>query len=159
MPLLPTLIFAFAASLLLALFITATQSLHGRYTLDGHAGVQKLHRRPTPRVGGLALAAGAAAGASTLQGEAAALATAFFAASVPAFLSGLLEDVTKRVGAGFRLMATILAGAIFVWLSGYAITKVDLPGADWLLAIPAFSFLFTAIAIGESPMRSISSMA
>lgn len=148
MPFLPSLMLAFSASLLLAVLITTTQSIHGRYTLDGHAGVQKLHRRPTPRVGGLTLAAGAAAGAFALQGEAAALAAAIFAASLPAFLSGLMEDVTKRVGAGFRLVATILAGAVFVWLSGYAITKVDLPGADGLLAIPVFSFLFTAIAIG-----------
>lgn len=148
MPFLLSLMLAFSASLLLAVLITTTQSIHGRFTHDGHAGVQKLHRRPTPRVGGLTLAAGAAAGAFALQGEAAALAAAIFAASLPAFLSGLLEDVTKRVGAGFRLVATILAGAVFVWLSGYAITAVDLPGADWLLAIPAFAFLFTAIAIG-----------
>jgi len=94
MPILSAMILAFGAAVLLALALIATQSIHGRFTLDAHAGVQKLHRRPTSRVGGLTLAAGAAAGAFALQGEAAVLAMATFAASLPAFLSGLLEDVT-----------------------------------------------------------------
>ncbi len=73
---------------------------------------------------------------------------ALYAAALPAFLAGLLEDLTKRVGAGPRLLATLAAGAVFVLISGYAITKVDLPGVDWLLAFPAFAFVFTAFAIG-----------
>lgn len=138
---------AFVASLGLALFIVATQSLHGRFTLDSQRGVQKLHRTPTPRVGGLTLAAGCAAGGAALPLDATTFSLALYAAAMPAFLSGLLEDLTKRVGAGVRLMATMLAGAIFVQVSGYAIRGVDVPLADTLLAMPAFAFVFTAFAI------------
>jgi UDP-N-acetylmuramyl pentapeptide phosphotransferase/UDP-N-acetylglucosamine-1-phosphate transferase len=110
--------------------------------------VQKLHSHPTPRVGGLALAAGCVAGSAVLAPEAAAFAAVLHAAALPAFMSGLLEDLTKRVGVGTRLFATIMAGAVFVHVSGYAIIEVDIPGADWLLAIPGFAFVFTAVAIG-----------
>ncbi|NDC86473.1 MAG: hypothetical protein EB088_12705 [Betaproteobacteria bacterium] len=37
--------------------IVATQRWHGRWSLDGVEGVQKSHARPTPRIGGLAIAA------------------------------------------------------------------------------------------------------
>lgn len=139
---------AFLTSLTLSLLITSTQSLHGHFTLDGDRGVQKLHRRPTPRVGGVALAAGSVVGGWTLAAEAMAFSAALYAAAIPAFLSGLIEDVTKRVGAGLRLLATILAGGIFVYLTGYSISEVDLPVADQVLAIPGFAMMFTAIAIG-----------
>ncbi|HSF64651.1 MAG TPA: glycosyltransferase [Paracoccaceae bacterium] len=139
---------AFLSSLILSLLIVLTQSVHGRFTLDGHLGVQKVHRHPTPRVGGLTLAGGCVAGGLVLPIEAAAFSTALYAAAMPAFLSGLMEDLTKRVGAALRLLATIIAGGIFVQATGYAITEVDLPLADQLLAIPGFAFLFTAFAIG-----------
>jgi UDP-N-acetylmuramyl pentapeptide phosphotransferase/UDP-N-acetylglucosamine-1-phosphate transferase len=148
MPLLTAAFIAFAAALLLSILIVTTQTLHGRFSLDVQQGVQKLHARPTPRIGGLTLAAGCAAGGAALPIDASSLMAALYGAAIPAFLSGLLEDLTKRVGAGLRLLATILAGMIFVLLSGYAITEVDLPGADWLLSIPAFSLVFTAFAIG-----------
>lgn len=139
---------AFCTSLTLSGLIIATKSLHGRFTLDSDRGVQKLHRRPTPRVGGVTLAAGCMAGGWALTEEAAIFSAALYAASIPAFMSGLLEDLTKRVGAGPRLLATILAGGIFVHLTGYAITVVNLPLADQILEIPGFSFVFTAFAIG-----------
>lgn len=139
---------ALLSSFLTALAIVATRGLHGHLTLDSHAGVQKLHTVPTPRVGGLALCIGALVGGINLPTDMQWLWGMVYLSALPAFLSGLLEDLTKRVGVKARLLATIFAGLIFCLLTGYQITKVDIPGADWLLSFWLPSLLFTAFAIG-----------
>jgi UDP-N-acetylmuramyl pentapeptide phosphotransferase/UDP-N-acetylglucosamine-1-phosphate transferase len=48
----------FSVSLLVSVLIVATQSWHGRWSLDFMVGVQKMHKLPTPRIGGVAIAAG-----------------------------------------------------------------------------------------------------
>ena len=35
-----------------------TQRWHGRFSLDGAVGVQKMHTQPTPRIGGVAIVLG-----------------------------------------------------------------------------------------------------
>ena len=139
---------ALLASMLTAIVIVATQRIHGHLTLDGHAGVQKLHAAPTPRVDGLALLAGFVIGGINLPEAQKWVWWLSCLAVCPAFLFGLAEDVTKRVGVRTRLLATICAGLIFCLLTGYQITRVDLPGADWLLSFWLPSHLFTAVAIG-----------
>lgn len=67
--------------------------------------------------------------------------------SLPAFTAGLLEDVTHRVGAKWRLLATICAGGIFSITTGYHLTHANLPGLDWLLSFTWFAIPFTAIVI------------
>ena len=139
---------AIMASCLFATVLVLTRNLHGHLTLDNQAGVQKLHVVPTPRVGGLALMMGALAGGFALPDGGRELWWMICLAAIPAFASGLIEDVTKRVGVRTRLLATILSGLIFCLLSGYAIRGVDLPGVDMLLAIGPVAVLFTAFAIG-----------
>jgi UDP-N-acetylmuramyl pentapeptide phosphotransferase/UDP-N-acetylglucosamine-1-phosphate transferase len=139
---------ALIASLLTAILIVATQRLHGQFTLDSHAGVQKLHTAPTPRIGGLALFFGALIGGIGLTGDAQWLWWMICISALPAFLFGLVEDITKRVGVRARLLATIFSGLIFCSLTGYQITTVDIPGIDGLLSLWLFSLLFTAFAIG-----------
>ncbi|PZX49227.1 UDP-N-acetylmuramyl pentapeptide phosphotransferase/UDP-N-acetylglucosamine-1-phosphate transferase [Cereibacter changlensis] len=136
------------ASLAAALLLVATQRFHGHLSLDDQAGVQKLHLTPTPRIGGVALLVGAVTGGFWLPVEAQSLWWTLCLAAMPAFASGLAEDVTKRVGVKWRLLATIFAGFLFCELTGYRIDSVDIPGADWLLSFPLFSMLFTAVAIG-----------
>lgn len=140
--------FAFLASLLVAIGIVSTQHIHGRLTHDGQEGVQKLHKSPTPRVGGVALLVGACAGGLSLPDSAQSLWWMICLAALPAFMFGLIEDVTKRVGVKTRLVATICAGLIFSILTGYQITRTDLPGFDWLFSFWLPSLLFTAFAIG-----------
>jgi UDP-N-acetylmuramyl pentapeptide phosphotransferase/UDP-N-acetylglucosamine-1-phosphate transferase len=139
---------AFATSLLMAIVIVSTQRLHGHLTLDSHAGVQKLHKVPTPRIGGLALMGGCLAGGVSLPAEMQGLWWMIALSAAPAFAFGLIEDLTKCVGVKARLLATILAGLIFCILTGYQITRVDVPGLDWFLALWLPSLLFTAFAIG-----------
>ena len=49
---------AFTVTLLASLALVLTQRWHGRFSLDGAVGVQKMHTQPTPRVGGVAIVLG-----------------------------------------------------------------------------------------------------
>jgi UDP-N-acetylmuramyl pentapeptide phosphotransferase/UDP-N-acetylglucosamine-1-phosphate transferase len=183
-------IIGFGAGVFAALLLVATQPWHRRLTVDPQRGVQKLHKVPTPRVGGLVVLSGALAGGLALpsmgisSGGAAepalglslwgpsfmvqsslvqsslvqsSLGPSFLGLSLwglvalgalPAFLAGLLEDLTKRVSVRLRLLATCLSGLLFAQLSGYRITAVDIPGLDWLLGFWLPSVLLTAVAVG-----------
>lgn len=139
---------SFLVSLFVALTLILTQRFHGHFTEDNHPGVQKLHKAPTPRVGGLALLPGALVGATLLSPDAWALSLMLVLSALPAFLFGLAEDITKRVGVRARLMATIGSGLIFCLVSGYHLSRVGVPGLDLLLAFPVVGILFTAFAVG-----------
>lgn len=142
------LLFAFCGSFFLCLAIVVTGRFHGHLTHDRGEGIQKIHTASTPRVGGVALFLGALIGGVSLPHQVQALWWLIFLAMLPAFLAGLLEDLTKRVGIKWRLLATICSGLIFSLLSGYRIDHVDLPFADWLLSQWGVSLIFTAFAIG-----------
>jgi UDP-N-acetylmuramyl pentapeptide phosphotransferase/UDP-N-acetylglucosamine-1-phosphate transferase len=128
-PLLSLVSVVFLASLAVAGVLVATQHLHGRLSHDSSRGVQKLHTTPTPRIGGLALVCGAAVGWAVLDGAAAALWAALCFCLVPAFVSGLLEDLTKRGGVALRLSATLASGALVALFVGAhaADVHVDVP--------------------------------
>ncbi len=135
-------------SLLVAAALVVTRKWHGHLSFDSDSGVQRVHQGQVPRVGGLALLAGLLAVWALMDGAVAGLWGLLWLAAIPAVLAGLLEDVTKRVGVKARLMATVLSGVIFVLLSGYAVTRVELALLDALLALPVLALLFSGFAIG-----------
>lgn len=135
-------------ALLTALLLVCTQRWHGSHTLDAHQGIQKFHTQPTPRVGGITIAAGVGAGYLFAESGKQALLGPLILAGIPAFAFGLLEDLTKRVSVRTRLLATMSCG-VFGWaLTGHAITDANVPGLDWLLGFTLVSVAFTAFAVG-----------
>lgn len=148
MPLIGAFSITLAVSLLTAVILVMTRKLHGRLTFDSHIGIQKLHRTPTPRIGGLALFFGAVVGGISLSGESRHLFFLIALSALPGFVAGLAEDLTKRVGVMARLLATVASGLIFCTLTGYSVRDVDIPGIDWILGFWLPSILFTAFAIG-----------
>ncbi|MFN3471859.1 MAG: MraY family glycosyltransferase [Aquificaceae bacterium] len=114
----------------------------GKWTLDPvSGGVQKFHTKPVPRVGGLALFLSLFVYAVLSKDY------VLFLCSLPAFLGGLLEDITKRVGVRERLFLTMLSAALGYFLLSASINRVDLPLFDHLLAFSLFSFAFTLFAV------------
>jgi UDP-N-acetylmuramyl pentapeptide phosphotransferase/UDP-N-acetylglucosamine-1-phosphate transferase len=69
-------------------------------------------------------------------------------AGLPAFLFGLAEDITKRVGVLARLSATVASGLLAWWLTDYSLSRVDVWGIDWLLKFTLISVVFTSFAVG-----------
>ena len=144
---------ALAASLITCLVLVLTKKWHGSFSMDSSSGVQKVHTTPTPRIGGIGIAIGVFAGfAASNHGIAAvekrAILSAILLAGIPAFIFGLLEDLTKKVSVKTRLMATMASGVLGWGITGVSLTHVDIPGVDWLLSFTVVSVVVTAIAVG-----------
>ena len=145
------LLVAFAAAAVLGLWIVRSArggtSFAHDHDLDGP---QKFHSRPVPRIGGVAIVAGVAAGCMalsvTLPGSAALSMTLLFCAA-PAFLAGLAEDFTKRVRPALRLAFTGLAAALAFWLVDAAIARTSIPGLDTLVSYRGGSLLITVFVV------------
>ena len=141
------------ASLVVCILLILTKRWHGKLSMDSAVGVQKFHTAPTPRIGGIAIVAGVIAGYALVSNDVAAAAKreillGIMLAGIPAFIFGLLEDVTKRVSVRARLLATIGSGILGWWFTGISVTQVGIPGADWLLGFTVVSVVFTGIAVG-----------
>jgi UDP-N-acetylmuramyl pentapeptide phosphotransferase/UDP-N-acetylglucosamine-1-phosphate transferase len=146
----PTILAALLASFAAAWVIVSTWRLHGKLGQDA-GGPQTFHVEPTPRIGGVAIALGIALGAVAAGRQFPAIGAlwgALLLAAVPAFLGGLIEDLTKRVRAYHRLLLTFFSAAIGFFLLDARVTSIDVPGLDLLLETAAFSFLFTLFAVG-----------
>ena len=144
---------AAAASLCTCILLVLTKSWHGSFSIDSTDGIQKFHTQPTPRIGGIAIAVGvlvgfAASSHDPAAAEKRAILSAILLAGMPAFIFGLLEDLTKRVSVRARLLATMASGMLGWGITGVALTHVNVPGLDWLLGFTAISVLFTAFAVG-----------
>lgn len=143
---------AFLASAAFTLLTLRLGHWHLRYTGDTDlTGVQKYHVRPVPRVGGIALVVGMLVVAAAAGWREPALVKPLLLlllCSLPAFLGGLAEDLTKRVRAIWRLLLAMLAGTLAFWLLNAAVLRLDIIGIDWLLQFWFVSLLCTAIAVG-----------
>ncbi|HTQ75734.1 MAG TPA: glycosyltransferase [Burkholderiales bacterium] len=147
------LLFTAAVSGFIGYLIVRYEAVHARWSHDpAHTGPQKFHARPTPRIGGLGVMASLfVSGAVLLVTDQSASGEPFgylLLASLPAFLGGITEDVTKTVSVGARLMLTMLAAAIGVLLLGAVIPRLDVPGFDALLKWIPFGIAFSMFAVG-----------
>jgi UDP-N-acetylmuramyl pentapeptide phosphotransferase/UDP-N-acetylglucosamine-1-phosphate transferase len=144
----PALAIPGLASAGVSLLLVMTKRWHGRHSLDCCEGVQKFHSEATPRIGGIAMFLGLVVAGLLLHGQLSALLGLMLIASAPAFGSGLLEDLTKRVGVRDRLLATLCSGLLGWWFTGYALHHVGIMWIDLLLGWLPFSVAFTAFAVG-----------
>lgn len=135
-------------SFCVCLALVLTQRWHGHISNDHISGVQKFHKRPTPRIGGAAIALAYWAIAPFLPAGLREEWLLIGLAGLPALAAGLAEDVTRRVSPRQRLIATMVSGFAFAMLTGYVMNDVDLPVVDWLLAIAPLGVLFTCFAMG-----------
>jgi UDP-N-acetylmuramyl pentapeptide phosphotransferase/UDP-N-acetylglucosamine-1-phosphate transferase len=142
---------ALFVSLIGCLLIIRFQHLHKHVTGDTDlSGVQKFHTKAVPRIGGLPIFI--AIGCALIPRWTNDLNVAYFAtlllvSALPCFLTGLLEDLTKKIGAKERLVATMVSAAIAGWFLDAWLTNVQIFGIDWILSIPIISMIFTCFCI------------
>ena len=148
LPTLSAAVWGMLASFALCVLLVLTKHWHGVFTLDSTQGIQKFHTAPTPRIGGVPIVLGLAAAWHQTPAEVQALLAPTLLASLPAFVFGLAEDITKHVGVLPRLLATMASGLLAFWITGESLSRVDVWGMDWLLQFSVFSVLFTAFAVG-----------
>ena len=139
---------ASALALTVAILLVATRNWHGHLTMDSVIGVQKFHTAPTPRIGGVPIAFGVVLGGYFAPNNLQVLLLPLILAGVPAFVFGLAEDLTKRVSVRARLLATMGCGVLGWAITGFAITRANVPGLDWLLGFTLISVAFTAFTVG-----------
>jgi UDP-N-acetylmuramyl pentapeptide phosphotransferase/UDP-N-acetylglucosamine-1-phosphate transferase len=132
----------------IAILIVVTKEWHGHLSMDGTSGVQKFHTSPTPRVGGVAIGLSLIVGYLLAASGSKALLGPLLLAGTPAFVFGLIEDLTKQVSVRTRLIATMSSGVLGWYITGYSITDVNLIGLNWILNFGVMSVLFTAFAVG-----------
>lgn len=139
---------AWWVSALVALVLVGTQRLHGRFSLDAHAGIQKFHSNPTPRVGGVAIMAGLLLEWLWASPALREIFTPLLLCGLPAFLAGLVEDLTKRVSVQARLMATMGSGVLAASVTGVALQHTGIEALDIALQWWPLALVFTAVAVG-----------
>jgi UDP-N-acetylmuramyl pentapeptide phosphotransferase/UDP-N-acetylglucosamine-1-phosphate transferase len=143
-----SLIVGALTAFLICQLIILTQHIHGKHTGDNGLGVQKIHLAPTPRVGGIAIAVGLAMLWFFSPLKLHVMLTPIFLAAIPAFFSGLIEDIGKRGVVSERLLATCASGAIAWVLTGISIRNLGFSSLNWILEYTLISVLFTAFAVG-----------
>lgn len=147
-----TIFSGFLCTLIMGFLILRYQDSHHRLTGDYEFnGVQKFHSTSVPRIGGVMIFVGIYIGIliSYYSPDKLAFYIGFqlLLASVPAFLGGLVEDLTKKVGVKTRLFLTVLSAGVAGFLLNAWLTDIQVTGINMLLAIPIISIAFTCFAI------------
>src|SRR5574343_314510 len=147
-PALPAAAWGMAASFALCVLLVLTKRWHGALTMDHVEGIQKFHTAPTPRIGGVPIVLGLVVAWGKAPPDTKDMLTPILFAGMPAFIFGVLEDITKRIGVMQRLLATMASGLLAWWITDYSLTRVDIWGVAWLLGLTVVSVVFTAFAVG-----------
>ncbi|MEZ0600933.1 glycosyltransferase [Paraburkholderia sp. IW21] len=142
---------AFTTSFLATWLVVHYGAEHCRFFLDlDLGGVQKNHAVAVPRVGGAAIFVASivtVASSVFLDTSPTAQALLLLTCSIPAFGSGLVEDLTKRVSPRARLLCSFGAALAGCWALGAVATRVDSPIIDNLLRLAPIGIGFTVIAV------------
>jgi UDP-N-acetylmuramyl pentapeptide phosphotransferase/UDP-N-acetylglucosamine-1-phosphate transferase len=146
------LVLAFFVSLVSTLALIRYQHLHEKISSDHDlSGPQKFHTYAVPRIGGigiyLALLISTLFSHFVLNVDRGALLLEMCACALPAFSIGLIEDLTKKVGVKTRLMLSATSAFLGFYFLNILITKIEVPGLDWLLSISMIAIIFTIIAV------------
>ena len=148
-----TAILGALVSLAVSVIIVGTKTWHGALSMDSADGVQKVHKAPTPRVGGISIMLGLVVSLVFLPPSVSGILAPLIAFSVPAFLSGLLEDVTKIVSPRLRLGAAVLSAVLFLVFTGalgMLATSLTPAGASGLVTWLIYGAGVAGIIIGLS---------
>ncbi len=141
----------FLVSLLVTLLIVRYAHLHEKFSTDTDlSGVQKFHASPVPRIGGTGILIGLVVSVLQLHHTYPAVSVGILglvACGLPAFGSGLVEDLTKKVSPLARLVSTMAAAALAYFLLNIAVTRISVPPLDFLLSYAVISCAVTVLAV------------
>jgi len=144
-----TLLCALLSSFLAIFCIVRYRHWHLHLSADAQLGLQKFHSGQIPRIGGLGVFLGLAIalGWSTWRGLLEEKGFLLLLAAIPAFGVGLAEDMTKRVGVLTRLVTTMAAAGLGVWLLDAQLPRVGVPMLDDVVAWAPVGAAVTLVAV------------
>lgn len=147
----PYFVGCFVVGLMATLLIMRSSLRHGHLSADHDlSGPQKFHARIVPRIGGAGVMTAVLAGAvlAELKGSPAAKNLwVLIVCSLPAFLAGITEDLTKNVSASRRLFASAASACLAVWLLGGVVNRTHIPGIEQLVQWTPFALALTVFII------------
>lgn len=142
----------FVIGISLFLLVLWKKKHHIKYTSDFIDGPQKIHIGRIPRIGGGVIFLVLILKSLSFIND-----TSFFKykdififliiTNTPCFILGILEDITKKVSAMFRLLGTLSSGIIGYIISGYLIQELKIPILDDLLSIFVIALIFQSLFI------------
>jgi len=138
-----TLLLVFLSTLIVLLYINSERGTFAKLAQRHVNARQSVHRTPTPRVGGLAIAVGILSGALLSGND---LFAALLWSVLPIFVVGLLEDLGPDTPPSLRLGVASLSALLAIYVLGVYIHRLDLWAADWLLGIPLIAMGFSVFA-------------
>lgn len=146
-------------SALTTLFLVRKTGQHAR--VYSHALPQRFHAGDVSRIGGVGIAAGCIVGWTVAAFSPVDrfnvnfgfyLPGALCLALAPAFIAGVLEDMTQRVPVRWRLFLTLASAALACWLFDLRVPRLDLGGVDAFMAmLPWTGIVLALLAIGGLP--------
>ncbi len=141
----------FFFSLFVCLLIIKYQGKSEKYLCDTDLdSVQKFHTKPVPRIGGLGIFCGFCL-TITLAAFWWQAYHIFYLliATLPAFIAGFAEDLTKKIRPLPRLIATFLAAILGFWLLKAGLVRLGISSIDSALRYYWFlSLILTVFAVG-----------
>ncbi len=144
-------ILSFLISLLVTFGVVRSSAFHSRLSADHDlSGPQKFHTRAVPRIGGVGVIVAIAMAGGFASVERMGLADDFWllvVCGLPAFLVGILEDLTKRVAARWRLLATCLSAVLALWCLEALLRRTAIPGIDYLITMTPFAVALTLLCV------------
>lgn len=144
---------AFIISLSFSILILLSSTLHGRFTNDMDINsIQKFHGIPVPRIGGLAILIALIISFLSYGNRETGSFKLFLYlifSSLPIFIVGSLEDITKKMPAKFRLYISFLSAAMVYFLMDVHFVRIDWKWFDeTILSFQVISFIMTLLVIG-----------
>ena len=143
-------VLSFFSSLFVTLLVIRSARRHAALSADHLDRPQNFHSSPVPRIGGVSLLVAVIVtflwAQTSLPGEGVMLWTLLVAA-LPAFLSGVIEDLYKNVSPRRRLVYSAVSASLGIWLLGAVLTRTAIPGVDQLIRWYPAAVLLTLFAV------------
>lgn len=141
------MLLAFSLTASLCLLILITRDYHAQFTSDSLDGPQKVHQLQVPRIGGLALAVSLLTATFVQDESIFSFQWQILICILPVFFSGFLEDITKNVKPLLRLIAAVLTGGLFLWVTDFQINRTNIEFVDQALAFAPVAVTLTVLSI------------
>lgn len=146
------LIISFILSLIITILMVRYKRIHLPISGDTNLSApQKFHKQIVPRIGGagifLSLLITSLISYHILDRQKGLMLLSLCFCCSPCFITGLLEDLSKKGYIKIRFISTLITGLLGITLLNGTVIRIDLPAIDWLLNIWLISIIFTITAV------------
>jgi UDP-N-acetylmuramyl pentapeptide phosphotransferase/UDP-N-acetylglucosamine-1-phosphate transferase len=145
------LILSFLVSCVASLVVVRYADTHPRISANHDmTGPQKFHAHPVPRIGGLGVFLGVVAGTlwvHKLDSAQSITLWLLLLSALPAFLSGLAEDMAWNILPRWRLALIAVSAGLAAWLLEATLVRTAIPGLEQLIRWYPLSVALTVFAV------------